>query len=241
MRTERFVLVLFLVFSIPFTFTEILYGNDSNSAAIFDAENDCIGGEIYDNATFESGLGYFDVESGTIVQKFTPASYPFKYNKICIALTNTEDDADLEFNLVIYKADGDQGKPGFLLSSIPSIANSIPDWPECSFFSFDISSDSPIILAGSVYIGINWNSMLEDGFAICKDDIESNETDVFSMSSLLAEWFQNTPATLSLRAEGEAVQAIPTITFWGTISLFLLFITTTTLYLRKNTRAIISH
>jgi N-acetylneuraminic acid mutarotase len=120
------------------------------------------GQEKHDDGSFENGGGWnATVTDGRLVMKFRPASYPWKYNKLCIALTRLAAGPDsLKFDVVIYDTTGAGGTPGNLLGTLANqTAKPILVYTAYSWFSFDISSLAGNTLNnGAVYIGIKYDA-----------------------------------------------------------------------------------
>jgi hypothetical protein len=133
---------------------------------------DCAGGEIHDDGSAETG---YSANSATVsdhrnVHRFTPASYPFRYTEVCICWVALDADNDISFNVQVYDDDGAGGEPGTLLGSVPAMAADVPAALPGQFYSFDISSLALNISSGSVYIGGQWATMVEQSFFICADE-----------------------------------------------------------------------
>ncbi len=122
------------------------------------------GQEKHDDGSFENGGGWNNtVTDGRIVLKFTPASYPWKYTKFCLALTRLAAGPDsLSFDVVIYDTTGTAGAPGNLLGTLANQkARPVLVFNQYSWFSFDISSlPAGTVNSGSVYIGIKYDASI---------------------------------------------------------------------------------
>lgn len=120
------------------------------------------GQEKHDDGSFENGGGWnTTVTDGRLVQKFRPASYPWKYTKYCVALTRQATGPDsLKFDIVIYDTTGAGGAPGNLLGTLSNqVARPILIYPAYSWFAYDISSLAGNTLNnGAVYIGLKYDA-----------------------------------------------------------------------------------
>lgn len=120
------------------------------------------GQEKHDDGSFENGGGWNStVTDGRIVLKFRPTSYPWKYNKFCLALTKLAAGTDsLKFDIVIYDTTGAGGAPGTLLGTLANqVAKPIPVFASFAWFSYDISSmTSSLVNNGAIYIGIKYDA-----------------------------------------------------------------------------------
>ena len=81
---------------------------------------DCAGGEIYDDGTAENGYSGNPalISSFEGVSQFTPASYPWVYDTVCVALVSLGG-ATLDFEIEVRDDDGTGGEPGTLLGTLP--------------------------------------------------------------------------------------------------------------------------
>lgn len=130
----------------------------------------CEDGEIHDDGTPENGYGA--VASATsvyYVEKFTPPSYPWSYEQVCVAWTRNGLDSQINHRLVIYDDDGPSGAPQTLLGDLPTTASGVPTYPGSAFFSTDVRGRFPVITAGSVYIGVTWSPATEQQFYVSAD------------------------------------------------------------------------
>ncbi len=122
------------------------------------------GQEKHDDGSFENGGGWNNtVTDGRLVMKFRPASYPWKYTKLCIAFTRLAAGPDsLKFDVVVYDSTGAGGDPGTLLGTLPNqIVRPVLVFPAYSWFSFDISSlPASTVNSGAVYIGIKYDASI---------------------------------------------------------------------------------
>jgi hypothetical protein len=61
----------------------------------------CVGGLVYDDNTWENGYGFGpNFGTGKYVMSFTPSSYPFTINQVCLALTRlSSGPADWTFDI----------------------------------------------------------------------------------------------------------------------------------------------
>jgi len=135
--------------------------------------DDCPAGEIHDDGTVDNGYSYnagFGITEAILVDKFTPGSYPWEYNNVCVCITQTGGDTEIAYNVVVYDDDGAGGAPGTLLATFADTAAGVPTWPTTEFYGTDISTVAPAVAAGSVYIGVSWDPEAELGFFFCVDE-----------------------------------------------------------------------
>jgi len=136
----------------------IFYGNEGMIGP------QCVGGIVYDDNTFENGIGNgpSDVK---LAMKMTPPIYPYKINQICFALTRwASGSADWTFDIEVYDTTGEIGIPGNLVASIKNqTAIGVPVWPTVSWFDFTGITTIPPLNGGSYYIAICWDSTPNQG------------------------------------------------------------------------------
>lgn len=132
---------------------------------------DCAGGEIYDDGTAENGYSGNAtlISSFEGVSQFTPASYPWVYDTVCVALVSLGG-ATLDFEIEVRDDDGTGGEPGTLLGTLPVSESTLPAGLPCAWFSYDISSLNLNVASGSVWIGVRWNPMSFPSRFICADE-----------------------------------------------------------------------
>ncbi len=152
----------------------------------------CEGGDVHDDGTAENGYGWG--HGSNLVQRFTPASYPYVYTDVCVAFTQAGGDPNLSFDVLILDDDGPGGGPGTALASIPAVAAGVPAWMNHSFFSVDVEGASPAIEDGSVYIGVGWDDASELGFFVAADESlgTPQQTGYFSSDGSTWEAIANT-------------------------------------------------
>jgi hypothetical protein len=119
---------------------------------------ECNNGLIYDDNTFESGVGLNGTEV-IMVQRFRPHVYPYRIDQMCFALTRSSAHLpDWPFDIVVYDTTGAQDSPGNLITVIPNrIAYGVPIYPNYAFFDFNGITGIPDIESGSLYIGMRWH------------------------------------------------------------------------------------
>jgi len=141
------------------------------TAASPKATEECSGGLVYDDGSFENG--YSPGNGGGFVMRFDPSSYPAEFDQICLCFTQMLDlDTSLDFDLVVYQADGTGGGPGTVLLESSRSAIGIPEYgsdnPDMVFYEYDMSHLG-ITVSEPVYVGVNgWDS---GGFIfLCADE-----------------------------------------------------------------------
>lgn len=198
---KHFILFTFLCITVMFFYSSNAFSQNTlslkSSEPYIDIMGDsCVGSgnERHDRGEFSGAGGWnSQVTEGRIVLKFTPSSYPWKYNKLCIAITSLMAMTDsLQFDIVIYDTTGIGGIPGttpvFILPN--QVARPIAGLPEFNWFSFDIST-SPQLNNGSYYIGIKYNASQasqEAKYILFDCDTTFSLWPGYGWSSLIGQW-----------------------------------------------------
>ncbi len=112
-----------------------------------------------DDGTIENGYsGNPDVVSEVrFTNRFTPESYPSRLNHVCVAFRGPGG-PQLDFDVVVYAADGPDGAPGTFLGAVPFSADNVPPSSQTTpvWQAVDVSSLDIVVASGSVYIGAAW-------------------------------------------------------------------------------------
>lgn len=164
MKTIKKFLTSALLFTIPFiSFSQegTVFVNHDNLSYMppSDSGNDCAGGEIHDDGTFEGGVGWASVTTdGRFVIKFIPTIYPWKYTKFCIALGRAPSvDPNMTFDIVVYDTTGAGGTPGNQVYERDTVhVTNLPIIPVYQFYFFQ-NLDIPPLYNGAYFIGIKYN------------------------------------------------------------------------------------
>lgn len=191
-----FTCIFVILFNSGSVFSQYGVSLNSSSPYVDILGDSCVGtgSERHDKGIFDGAGGWnSQVTEGRIVIKFTPSSYPWKYNKLCIAFTSLMAMADsLKFDIVIYDTTGIGGIPGttpvFTLTN--QVARPIMGLPDFSWFSFDISA-SPQLNNGSYYIGIKYDASLasqRDKFILFDCDTSFSIWPGYGWSSIIGQW-----------------------------------------------------
>jgi hypothetical protein len=163
MKKITFLILLFLLSVTAFLYsqptdiinkTQFVNGNEGILGP------QCVGGLVYDDNTWENGYGFGpNFGTGKYVMSFTPSSYPFTINQVCLALTRlSTGPANWTFDIVVYDQTGTGGSPGNLLVTVANqTATNLPIWPTVSWFDFTNLTGMPAITSGSVYVGFSFD------------------------------------------------------------------------------------
>ena len=132
------------------------------------SRDDCSGGSVYDDGTFENGYGAKPSSGWSeYVMRFNPPPGTRKLERVCACFTRSGADSSLSFDLNVY-AVGLDGKPGALLGSQRAFAIGVPQHPMRRFYSYDVSGldiegDDP------VFIGPAWSPVDDTQIYLCAD------------------------------------------------------------------------
>ena len=132
------------------------------------AQDDCAGGSVLDDGTFENGYGAKPSSGWSeYVMRFTPPAGTRRLERVCACFTRAGADSSLSFDLNVYSV-GLDGKPGVLLGSQHTFAFGVPSHPNRRFYSYDVSAlgiegDDP------VYIGPAWSPVEDTQIYLCAD------------------------------------------------------------------------
>lgn len=161
-QTLILVFIAFVTMLIWWPFAE---GQPRCEVPYAEASSSCISGEVLDDGTPESFLGVLSsITSETVVQKFTPRSYPWFYHEVCVAWSRSiaPGDTSIAYDLVFYDDDGPGGEPGSVLAMIPASVSNVPAVDDFVFSSTPVGIT---VTEGSVYIGFLYDPSVEQGFA----------------------------------------------------------------------------
>lgn len=130
----------------------------------------CNGTTGHDDGSAESGLRPNFNEIVILVERFTPTTYPFEYQQVCVAIRRgaSGSNVNMNFDLVFYDDNGAMGAPGTSLASLPMTATNIP-FSDYQLYSYDISAQHIRINDGSAYIGLKWSTSIANDYSIGMD------------------------------------------------------------------------
>ncbi len=153
--------------------------------------NECAGGIVHDDGTFENGYGSGSFLFAHYVMRIDPPFSPAELESVCICWTRTSPDASISFDLVVWDSDGPGGAPGTLLGTLETVtATSVPrtiDPPPIAsrFYRYDLSSLG-ISSSRPIYVGPAWDSGDEVDFFLCADENGSTTQPAYEDFGLLA-------------------------------------------------------
>lgn len=134
---------------------------------------DCADGDVHDDGSAENEYGWPDtVTDGRYVEKFTPASYPFKYSDVCVCISQTEKFVGF-YSVVMYDDNGPGGSPGDEIFRLVTSTDFFD-----VFHSMPIEAHCPAIESGSVYFGVQWNADSALHTFVCADESATTIVDM---------------------------------------------------------------
>ncbi len=153
--------------------------------------NECAGGIVHDDGTFENGYGSGSFLFAHYVMRIDPPFSPADLEAICICWTRTSPDASITFDVVVWDSDGPGGAPGTLLGTLETVtATGVPqtvDPPPVTsrFYRYDLSSVG-ISSSRPIYVGPAWDSGDEADFFLCADENGATTQPAYEDIGLLA-------------------------------------------------------
>jgi hypothetical protein len=140
----------------------------------------CAGGLAYDDGSFENAYGLTATAGRrAIVMRLDPQPGAL-LERVCLCWVRNTFDADLDFELVFYAADGEGGEPGTQLASLEATASAVPSQPPGAFFGYDVSAAEVTAPAGGLFIGAEWDAVQNRGFFLCADQNGPAQQPAFS-------------------------------------------------------------
>jgi hypothetical protein len=151
-------------------------------AGVFDPVDECAGGIVLDDGTFENGISAL-IPDAPMVGRFTFAQ-PVRVVRVCNGLLAVIEEASMQYEIVFFAADGAGGtEPGTELERVaaPEAVN-VPFNPDVGFYTTNLSVELP---AGDVYIGIEQLNALGEVFWA----VDQNTANDFQFyNSTVPEW-----------------------------------------------------
>jgi hypothetical protein len=132
------------------------------------SQDDCAGGSVLDDGSFENGYGAKPSSGWSeYVMRFNPPPGTRKLERVCACFTRSGADSSITFDLNVYQV-GFDGRPGDLLGSQRAFAIGVPQHPMRRFYSYDVSGldiegDDP------VFIGPAWSPVEDPHIYLCAD------------------------------------------------------------------------
>jgi hypothetical protein len=161
---------------------------EARGSAVFQpvASPQCQSGVVYDDGMAENGIT-FDVSMLDMVQRFDGVG-GLRVDQICICWTRLPGLADIDFDLVFYRADGPGGQPGTFIASFPATAAGVPLFPDVGLFGIDLASFDLILPPGDIYVGAFWLARSFDNMFLCTDEDGGGVQPIFASGDLGLNW-----------------------------------------------------
>ncbi|MBI1318469.1 MAG: hypothetical protein GC168_05885 [Candidatus Hydrogenedens sp.] len=173
----------------------------------------CNANDIPDDNSFEDGY-LLSVETSTFVQKFTPPSYPYTYEALCVCW-RSDTETEVSFDLLAFDDDGTDGQPGTELYRAAKGQAFIDS--DGAIDQHGFASNAVVVTEGSIYLGVKWNTPIfaTDMFLCADTSPETPQQEGYLSTTNGASWFPIKPnfpdyQSLGLRAKG-SVLATPVI------------------------------
>ncbi|QKK01396.1 MAG: S8 family serine peptidase [Pseudomonadota bacterium] len=127
---------------------------------------------VHDDGSIENGYsGNASVVSEVaIVEYFEPDLYPALVDHVCVAFVSLGPDT-LNYELVVFAADGVGGGPGTELAAVPATATGIPGGgipATVPWYSVDLSAEGLTLESGGLYFGVRY-APLDPGVFLASD------------------------------------------------------------------------
>lgn len=168
----------------------------------------CSGGLRYDDGSFEGAVGFANANlNGAYVMAFDLPPR-LVVNDVCLCWTRTEfsNGTAVDFNVVFYGTDGEDGAPGTLLGRVPARAENVPDFVASGVALYRVPLGAlPFSLPSRVYIGAEWEPFVNRQFFVCNDSTASTPLNEAWSSTDGVDWVPTSEIRPSYRALGVIV------------------------------------
>lgn len=132
---------------------------------------ECSGGLVNDDGTFESRPTVPDRPSLDATMAFDLPQSPSTLRKICLCWTSAGGATSVDFDLLVYDADGAAGLPHTVLGGLGGLrAQNVPLFPQVAFYTFDVAALGWTLPNERVYIGPSWDTESQPDIRLCGDD-----------------------------------------------------------------------
>lgn len=174
----------------------------------------CANGVVYDDGSFEQpvtvpGLATLDA----VMSLNIPASSP-KVSKMCLCWTRLGGPSTVDFDLLFYRGNGTEGRPGDLLFGLAGLkAEGIPLYPQTAYYAFDAAQQPFLLPAGKVFLGASWDAEANPQVFLCGDETTNTPRPSFFSADLGETWEDLGGQFLDLRALGARTVTSPVSTF----------------------------
>lgn len=153
------------------------------------ADGACAGGLVYDDGSFEDRYNLAGAGVVDLVQRFDLPQVPIVLRRLCVCLTRTGGDDAVDFDLLVYAADGAASQPGTFLTGLGGLrAEGIPFFPQVAFYSVDLAALEISLGQPRVFMGPSWDMSEEDRVFLCGDESGPAQRPVFYSTNEGASW-----------------------------------------------------
>lgn len=128
---------------------------------------------------------------GEYVQQFNSGELPSRYiDRVCLCFLRTQADADLDFDLVFYRPNGDGLPDGITpFAVVPGQIRNVPLGVANPAFT-EVEVPTPVeVPAGIFFVGARWNPSVDQFFFLCSDTTPSTPpTNLWWIDDRSDEW-----------------------------------------------------
>lgn len=151
--------------------------------------NDCSPGLVYDDGSFENTYTAAGAAPVDLVMRFDVASPPRRLQRLCLCWTRRGGDDSVDFDLLVYRADGAGGQPGTVRAGLGGLrAVNVPLFPQTAFYSFDLAPLGIDLDADRFFIGPSWDSTEDPEVYQCGDENGPTSRPLFYSTNEGASW-----------------------------------------------------
>jgi hypothetical protein len=165
----------------------------------------CDGGVRYDDGSYEGGVGFANANlRGAYVMAFDLPNR-FRADAACLCWTRSKfsNGTAVDFDVVLYAADGEDGAPGTLLGRVPARAQDVPEFASEGVGLFRVPLPAlPFALPSRVYIGAEWEPFVDRQYFLCNDATASTPLREAFSSTNGVDWSTTSDIRPSYRALG---------------------------------------
>lgn len=147
----------------------------------------CSDGIVYDDGSFESGVrGPMGTQMFEIAQRFDlplVGSGGAEVKRICACLGHTVSATnDFPLNFVVRRPTSGGDMPGARLHTEAVMANNVPDFPTCQFFTVDLAGVT--FDSDTIFVGVEWDQAAFPDLVISEDtDGPTSQPSFFTTNS----------------------------------------------------------
>ena len=151
--------------------TLLSWADKSSTASLPALSPACGAGLVYDDGSFEARYQFAGSAATDMVMRLDLASVPAGLDQACLCFTRTGGDGTVDFDLLLYDANGAGSQPGALISGIGGLSlSNIPLWPQTAFYNLDLRGFPISIEEQRVFFGISWDTTQHPDVFLCGDE-----------------------------------------------------------------------